>query len=57
MKSDPRGCECAESDSGHVSMAEESVLQTARRGDVLGLEFGPHDRVGWQDCQHAEHSR
>ena len=43
---------------GYVNVAEDSALvQTARRGDVLGLQFHPHDRDGWQNSQNAEHSR
>ena len=43
---------------GYVDMTEENV--ECKRQDVamsLGLGFDPHDRDGWQNSQHAAHSR
>ena len=34
----------------------QCLVQTARRGDVLGLRFDAH-RDGWQNSQRAQHSR
>ena len=33
------------------------LVQASRCGDVSGLWFGPNDRDGWQNRQHAAHSK
>ena len=72
MKSDPRGLRARRvkseenvADVGTKTLRKAVIakhclapsVQIARRGDVLGHRFDPHDRDGWQDSQCAEHRR